>query len=36
MGAASRQIVERDFSWSVLVDRQIAMYEELLGRRPAT
>jgi glycosyltransferase involved in cell wall biosynthesis len=30
MGAASREIVAREFSWSVLVDRQIAMYEELV------
>jgi glycosyltransferase involved in cell wall biosynthesis len=29
MGARSREIVERDFSWSVLVDRQIALYEEI-------
>ncbi|MCC7010387.1 MAG: glycosyltransferase family 4 protein [Acidobacteria bacterium] len=33
MGARSREIVERDFSWTVLVDRQIALYEELLERR---
>ena len=32
MGAKSREIVEREFSWSVLVERQIALYEELLGR----
>lgn len=34
MGARSRDIVEREFAWSVLVDRQIALYEELrLARR---
>jgi glycosyltransferase involved in cell wall biosynthesis len=33
MGARSREIVEREFAWSVLVDRQIAVYEELLDRR---
>ena len=30
MGEASRFIVERDFSWATLVDRQIALYERLL------
>jgi glycosyltransferase involved in cell wall biosynthesis len=30
MGARSRQIVEREFSWTTLVDRQIALYERLL------
>jgi len=30
-GAASRQLVEREFAWSVLVDRQIEMYRELTG-----
>jgi glycosyltransferase involved in cell wall biosynthesis len=30
MGARSREIVEREFAWSVLVDRQIAVYEDLL------
>jgi glycosyltransferase involved in cell wall biosynthesis len=30
MGARSREIVEREFSWTVLVDRQIALYLELL------
>jgi glycosyltransferase involved in cell wall biosynthesis len=34
MGARSRQIVEQEFSWAVLVDRQIAVYEELLSARP--
>jgi hypothetical protein len=33
MGARSREIVEREFAWSVLVDRQIAVYEELVDRR---
>jgi glycosyltransferase involved in cell wall biosynthesis len=30
MGAESRALVEREFSWAVLVDRQIAIYEDLL------
>jgi glycosyltransferase involved in cell wall biosynthesis len=30
MGAASRAIVERDFAWATLVDRQIALYRALL------
>ena len=34
MGARSREIVEQEFSWAVLVDRQIAVYEELLSSRP--
>jgi glycosyltransferase involved in cell wall biosynthesis len=34
MGAEGRAIVERDFSWTALVKRQIAIYEELLDRRP--
>lgn len=29
MGEASRRIVERDFSWTVLVERYLTMYEEL-------
>jgi glycosyltransferase involved in cell wall biosynthesis len=29
MGAESRTIVEREFAWPALVDRQIAVYEEL-------
>jgi glycosyltransferase involved in cell wall biosynthesis len=33
MGERSRAIVEREFAWPVLVQRQIAMYEELLGTR---
>jgi glycosyltransferase involved in cell wall biosynthesis len=32
LGARSRQIVEQEFSWSVLVDRQIEVYRELLKR----
>jgi glycogen synthase len=32
LGAASRRIVEEEFSWAVLVDRQIALYNDLLGR----
>ncbi len=34
LGARSRDIVEREFSWEQLVDRQIAVYEELLGGLP--
>jgi glycosyltransferase involved in cell wall biosynthesis len=30
MGARSREIVERDFAWTSLVQRQIELYEELL------
>jgi glycosyltransferase involved in cell wall biosynthesis len=33
MGAESRLIVEREFAWPVLADRQIAVYRELLDRR---
>jgi glycogen(starch) synthase len=33
MGDQSRHIVEREFAWPVLVDRQIEIYEELIGRR---
>ena len=33
MGAQSRAIVEREFAWSVLVDQQIALYEQLLRDR---
>ena len=32
MGARSRQIVEAEFSWSVLVERYLALYDELLRR----
>jgi glycogen(starch) synthase len=32
MGDASRRIVERDFSWAVLVERYVTMYEELRAR----
>ena len=32
MGDASRRIVERDFSWTVLVERYLTMYEELRAR----
>jgi glycogen(starch) synthase len=36
MGASSRTIVEQNFSWSVIADRHIAMYERLLAEsRPA-
>ena len=30
MGTKSRTIVEQEFAWSVLVDRQIALYDQLL------
>lgn len=33
MGQASRRIVERDFSWTVLADRYLALYEELRAGR---
>jgi glycosyltransferase involved in cell wall biosynthesis len=33
MGAHGRQIVEREFAWSVLVDRQIEVYEDLIKQR---
>ena len=33
MGTESRIIVERDFAWSTIVDRQLAVYEELFERR---
>lgn len=33
MGDAGRRIVERDFSWAVLVERYLTMYEELRARR---
>jgi glycosyltransferase involved in cell wall biosynthesis len=32
-GAAGRAIVEREFSWPVLVGRQIALYESLVDQR---
>lgn len=32
-GRAGREIVERDFSWPVLVERQIALYDTLLAQR---
>jgi glycogen(starch) synthase len=36
-GLASRAIVEREFAWSVIVDRQIEIYRELLAtRRPGS
>jgi glycosyltransferase involved in cell wall biosynthesis len=33
MGQRSREIVEREFAWSVLVDQQIAVYEALIEAR---
>jgi len=33
MGAASRTIVEREFSWDLLADRYLQLYEELLSRK---
>jgi glycosyltransferase involved in cell wall biosynthesis len=35
MGDASRRIVERDFSWAVLVERYLTLYEELRVQRAA-
>jgi glycosyltransferase involved in cell wall biosynthesis len=32
-GASSRHIVSQEFAWDALVDRTIAVYEELLARR---
>jgi glycosyltransferase involved in cell wall biosynthesis len=32
MGLESRAIVERDFAWSTVIQRQIEIYEELLER----
>ena len=31
MGARSREIVEREFAWSVLVDRYVNLYFEILA-----
>jgi glycosyltransferase involved in cell wall biosynthesis len=33
MGARSREIVEREFAWSVLVDRYLNLYREILASR---
>jgi len=33
MGAASRTIVEREFSWDMLADRYLQLYDELLSRK---
>jgi glycosyltransferase involved in cell wall biosynthesis len=33
MGLQSRAIVEREFAWSVLVDRYLALYADLVARR---
>ena len=33
MGAKSREIVERDFAWSVLVERYMNLYREILSAR---
>jgi glycosyltransferase involved in cell wall biosynthesis len=33
MGSKSRQIVEQEFAWTAVVERQLAVYDELLGRR---
>ena len=33
MGLRSRDIVEREFAWTVIVKRQIAVYEELLASK---
>jgi glycogen synthase len=32
MGSASRRLVEREFSWGILADRYVTMYEELRAR----
>jgi hypothetical protein len=32
MGAASRSIVEREFAWSVIVQKHLELYDELLLR----
>ena len=34
-GAKSRQIVETEFAWSVLVERYLELYDELLSRQKA-
>jgi glycosyltransferase involved in cell wall biosynthesis len=36
MGARSRAIVEQEFAWATLVDRQLAVYDEVLGRPGGT
>jgi glycosyltransferase involved in cell wall biosynthesis len=33
MGARSREIVEREFAWTTLIERQLAVYDEVLHRR---
>jgi hypothetical protein len=33
MGARSREIVEREFAWTVLADRYVSLYLELLADR---
>ena len=33
MGAASRQIVEQEFSWASAVEKTMTLYDELLSRR---
>jgi glycosyltransferase involved in cell wall biosynthesis len=33
MGTRSRQIVEREFSWSVLIQRYLDLYDDLLSRQ---
>ena len=32
MGSAGRRIVEREFSWGILAERYVTMYEELRAR----
>ena len=34
MGAAGRELLEREFSWRVATDQLLAMYEELLAEQP--
>ena len=36
MGERSREIVEREFAWTVIVRRQIEVYEELIRARAST
>ncbi len=33
MGVKSREIVEREFAWTVLVEKYLALYDELVRKR---